>query len=112
VQVFQLVQQQGGQPPDQDLAPLLHLYKARLALACHNHKAAKKEVSGHLHSRCHALNFCSGVLQGLAQLSCLLCAWMNLSSTICMQLPAFRMLPGDQAYTDSCTCSAVYIGHM
>jgi hypothetical protein len=25
---------------------LLHLYKARLALACNNHKAAKKEVGG------------------------------------------------------------------
>jgi hypothetical protein len=47
MQVFQLVQQQGGQLPNQDLAPLLHLYKARLAVACHNHKAAKKEVSCH-----------------------------------------------------------------
>lgn len=44
VQVFQLVEQQGGKPSGQDLAPLLHLYKARLALACQNHKAAKKEV--------------------------------------------------------------------
>jgi hypothetical protein len=45
VQVFQLVREQGGKPSGQDLDPLLHLYKARLALACQNHKAAKKEVS-------------------------------------------------------------------
>jgi hypothetical protein len=46
VQVCQLVEQQGGVPPGHDLGPLLHLYKARLALACNNHKAAKKEVGG------------------------------------------------------------------
>ena len=44
LQVWQLVQQQGGKVPSCQLAPLLHLYKARLALACHNYKAAKKEV--------------------------------------------------------------------
>jgi len=38
------VERQGGSLPGRDLSPLLHLYKARLALACHNHKAAKKEV--------------------------------------------------------------------
>lgn len=47
-EVFELVQQQGGKAPGHDLAPLLHLYKARLALACNNHKAAKKEVRGML----------------------------------------------------------------
>lgn len=46
MQVFELLRQQGGKAPGHDLAPLLHLYKARLALACHNHKAAKKEVGG------------------------------------------------------------------
>lgn len=44
VQVCQLVEQQGGTPTGHDLGPLLHLYKALLALACNNHKAAKKEV--------------------------------------------------------------------
>lgn len=44
LQVWLLVQQQGGKPPGHNLGPLLHLYKARLALACHNYKAAKKEV--------------------------------------------------------------------
>lgn len=45
LQIFQLVQQKGGKIAGRDLAPLLHLYTARLALACHNRKAAKKEVS-------------------------------------------------------------------
>ncbi|WIA08513.1 hypothetical protein OEZ85_007947 [Tetradesmus obliquus] len=43
-QVAQLVEQQGGQLSGMDLPALLHLYKARLAIACCNHKAAKKEV--------------------------------------------------------------------
>lgn len=38
------MQQQGGRLPARDLGPLLHMYKARLAVACNNHKAAKKEV--------------------------------------------------------------------
>lgn len=100
-QVFQLVQQQGGQPPSHDLAPLLHLYKARLALACHNHKAAKKEVSRHLHTHCHAV-YSSGVAR----------LWYSRPPNVPMQykllaVPALLMLPVGQAYTVSRTCSAV-----
>ncbi|KAF6264492.1 hypothetical protein COO60DRAFT_127921 [Scenedesmus sp. NREL 46B-D3] len=43
-QVSQLVAQQGGQLCGMHVPALLHLYKARLAMACCNHKAAKKEL--------------------------------------------------------------------
>jgi hypothetical protein len=46
-QVSQLVEQQGGQLSGLDVPALLHMYKARLAMACCNHKAAKKEVRTH-----------------------------------------------------------------
>jgi hypothetical protein len=47
LQVSQLVEQQGGQLSGSDVPALLHMYKARLAMACCNHKAAKKEVRPH-----------------------------------------------------------------
>jgi hypothetical protein len=49
-QVGQLVEQQGGQLSGMDVPALLHLYKARLAIACCNHKVAKKEVRLHIYS--------------------------------------------------------------
>lgn len=42
----QVLEQQDAFVLGVDVPALLHLYKARLALACHNYKAAKKEV-GH-----------------------------------------------------------------
>lgn len=63
VQVVEVVEQQGGQLPCMDVPALLHLYKARLAMACSNQKAAKKEVGAASHgvyqiaTTSHALAF-------------------------------------------------------
>jgi hypothetical protein len=50
LQVSQLVEQQGGLMSGMDVPALLHMYKARLAIACCNYKAAKKEVRTHIGS--------------------------------------------------------------
>jgi hypothetical protein len=71
--VSQLVEQQGGQMSGIDVPALLHMYKARLAIACCNHRAAKKEVRRHtqeLATSCtpyklqdvSSLRICCGVL--------------------------------------------------